>query len=143
VADGWVARRWNLVTDTGAMVDGLADKVLATSVVASLLVWHRLTGLEALLLATREILELPLLVWIALGRKQRRRPHHSNMANRSGKIATMLQLASISAALVGHRATLPLAAAAGLVGAFAGVRYASRALEENRRAVGEASTESA
>src|SRR5262245_56672760 len=71
VLDGWLARRSGMVTTTGAIVDPLADKVFALAVVGTLLAQGRLPlwGVPALL--AREILEVPLALWIALARRFR------------------------------------------------------------------------
>ncbi len=133
VLDGWLARRDGRTTATGAVLDPIADKVFALSVVGTLLAHGKLPrwGIPALL--AREILEAPLLLWVLHearhGDRERVPAVH---ANTPGKIATAAQFAAVMAAL-----ELPAALPAALVvaaatGTVAGVAYLRR--EMARRA---------
>ncbi len=103
VLDGWTARRRHEVTPTGAALDALMDKIFVLVVAFALVLGGSLTVLEAILLGTRDLGELPLLTRLALQhRLASRRPLGSNVA---GKLATVLQFATLVAILLGtpHR----------------------------------------
>src|SRR5262245_18683745 len=63
VLDGWYARHHGEETETGAAFDPVIDKIFMLTVAISLVVAERLTVAQALLLGTRELLELPLVLW--------------------------------------------------------------------------------
>lgn len=129
VFDGWLARSSGQVTSTGAVLDPIADKVFAISVVATLVRRGQLPrwGIAALL--TREILEAPLLAWVLLGRGARHADDVSDVrSNIPGKLATMAQFAAVMTAI---EAPVLLPAALGVAavtGVAAGVAYWMREL---------------
>jgi CDP-diacylglycerol--glycerol-3-phosphate 3-phosphatidyltransferase/cardiolipin synthase len=128
VLDGWLARTNGQATSTGAVLDPIADKVFALSVVATLVARNKLPvwGIPALL--TREILEAPLLVWGLLVRPHEEREVTDVRANIPGKVATVAQFAAVMAAI---EAPVLLPAALGVAavaGAAAGVMYWRREL---------------
>ncbi len=126
VLDGWLARTTGQVTATGAVLDPVADKVFAISVVATLVAQGKLPrwGIPALL--TREILEAPLLAWALWS--GRPRELEAVTANAPGKRATTAQFAAVMAALEAP-SVLPVAlAASAVLGAVAGVAYWRREL---------------
>lgn len=124
VLDGFIARRYGLVSETGAVIDGLVDKWFVACVIAALVARGQLPPLGVLAMMTRELVEIPLAL------REMNHQHEAPMANRAGKIATTLQFASIGAAVLGARRTrnvlLAATAAAGLV---AGLTYWRRALQ--------------
>ena len=128
VLDGYLARRDGQVTATGAVLDPIADKVFALSVVSTLIAEGRIPrwGIPALL--AREILEAPLLFWVL------RRPREEGgqpvevQSMRLGKLATVAQFAAVMAALE-LPAALPAAlSVAAVLGTAAGVLYWQREL---------------
>jgi CDP-diacylglycerol--glycerol-3-phosphate 3-phosphatidyltransferase/cardiolipin synthase len=127
VLDGWLARHNGQVTATGAVLDPIADKAFAISVVATLVSNGKIPawGIPALL--AREILEGPLLVWV-LVRPAREERVPEVRSNLPGKAATVAQFTAVMAALSAPR-VLPAAllAAAGL-GVAAGLAYWRREL---------------
>lgn len=127
VADGWVARRFHQETTTGALVDGVADKVFALGVVTSLAAAGALSLGEIALLGTRELGEVALGVRLAvLGRRRaRRRPRR---ANASGKAATTLQYAALAAVITGSRHRRALIGVAAIAGVIASASYWRREL---------------
>jgi phosphatidylglycerophosphate synthase len=108
VIDGFLARRLNQATATGAVVDGVFDKGFTTVVIATLVVTGPLTWSEALLLGTRELGELPLVIWWALHHDRRQARAEDPRANWLGKLVTVLQFASITCIL--QRSSLERAA---------------------------------
>jgi cardiolipin synthase (CMP-forming) len=130
VLDGFIARRYGLVSASGAVIDGLTDKWFVACVIASLVARGNLPPLGVLAMMTRELTEIPLAL-----REFNHREHETPMANRAGKIATALQFASIAAAIVGAKKTrnVLLAATAG-AGLFAGLTYWRRALSSSAHA---------
>jgi CDP-diacylglycerol--glycerol-3-phosphate 3-phosphatidyltransferase/cardiolipin synthase len=129
VFDGWLARRSGQVTTTGAVLDPIADKVFALSVVATLVSRGKLPAWGIAALLTREILEAPLLAWVLLVRSPRRADDVAGYrSNVPGKVATVAQFAAVMAAIEAP-ALLPAAlAAAAAAGAVAGVAYWTREL---------------
>lgn len=82
VLDGHLARRLGQATPTGAVVDGVLDKFFAAVVIGGLILHGQLPWAAAVLLATRELGELPLVAWWALHEDGRRARGRS-----SGKLA--------------------------------------------------------
>ncbi|HET9930999.1 MAG TPA: CDP-alcohol phosphatidyltransferase family protein [Polyangiaceae bacterium] len=128
VLDGWVARRYGLVTATGAVVDGITDKVFALVVVVTLLEQGRAPWASLALLGAREIGELPLVVWLAVSRAARHARTVNAKANVLGKAATVLQFVTVGAMLGGISRLGVLLGATALVGVLAAVSYWLREL---------------
>jgi cardiolipin synthase len=122
VLDGYWARRFDQVTETGAALDPLMDKTFALLVVGTLVVAGAVTPVEAVLLSTREIAELPLVFYVLARRIG------GGRANVAGKATTALQFVSVLLVLVGapHRG-LAIGATA-VCGLVAGAAYWARAL---------------
>lgn len=133
VVDGWIARRFALATPTGAVVDGVTDKLFAATILVTL-VWTRAMPLADLaLLGSREIGELPLVVWLALSPAARRRKV-DDRANVFGKVATALQFATIVSTIVRSDLRQAMLWSTAIVGAAAAASYWRRALTAARRA---------
>jgi CDP-diacylglycerol--glycerol-3-phosphate 3-phosphatidyltransferase/cardiolipin synthase len=128
VLDGWYARRYGQVTITGTLVDPITDKFFVLVVVVTLALTLHLDMLALLLLSTRELGELPLVIWYAFSSRARRARKERPSANLPGKLATLLQFASIGAALLAYPQLSMLLWATAAVGAVAAVVYWRRAL---------------
>ncbi len=99
VVDGWYARHFGQATATGAVIDGVTDKAFMSTVVLSLLLTGKLDLLGAVLLATRELGELPLVVWWVFHRDKRKARADNPRANRVGKLCTSVQFLAVTGAL--------------------------------------------
>jgi phosphatidylglycerophosphate synthase len=133
ILDGFVARKLNQATPVGALVDGTADKAFACAVVATLMQKKVLSPAAAFLLATRELFELPLALRVVVSRRARE-AEVDRAANRSGKIATAIELSAVVAAIAASRLTPALLVLAGAAGALAGISYWRREIEVPARA---------
>jgi CDP-diacylglycerol--glycerol-3-phosphate 3-phosphatidyltransferase/cardiolipin synthase len=143
VLDGWWARRYHQATATGAIIDPIADKSFVAIALGTLVLDGTLPVWGLLLLAAREIGELPLLAWALLSRARRRRRAEQAAANWTGKAATVLQFASISAVLLRSELATSLLIMTGVVGVAAALLYAVRELrDEAARPVPRAGTAS-
>ena len=120
--DGWYARHFDRPTTTGAVVDGIADKVFVLGVVGSLAAAGLLSLPEIVSLGTRELGELALAVRLGLDR-ERRGTLRDPSANRGGKLATTLQYFALGAVVLGDRRRRALIGAAGIAGIFASIAY--------------------
>lgn len=133
VLDGWYARRFGQATQTGAVVDALADKVFVGFVVAALVGARALSPAQALMLGTRELGELAIGAQLAARGDARidgaRAPH------RFGKVTTILQYAAATAAVLRSGATGVIAGVAAPVGVLATVAYWTREVEARTRAL--------
>lgn len=96
--DGWVARRYGLVTDFGKIVDPIADKALIGAALVGLSVLGELAWWVTATIAAREIAVTLLRFWVIR--------HGVIPASRGGKAKTLLQISAIVLYLV------PLPAAA-------------------------------
>lgn len=134
VLDGWWARRHGQVTATGAVVDPITDKLFVLTVVLSLVATERLAAGSVALLATREIGEAPLVVWWAFSRKRRKARASQPEANVIGKLATVMQFATVSLALFQAIVTTSLVVATAVAGTLAAVSYWRRELRRGRLA---------
>lgn len=130
VLDGWLARRLGIVSPTGAVLDPITDKLFVLTVVVTLVVTDKLSVVDVLWLSTRELGELPLVVWFVLNRRARAARADHPSANLPGKLATLLQFVAIGWALF-HGPHLGLwiglVASAGVVAAVSYWRRALRA----------------
>lgn len=131
VLDGWYARRFAEETTTGAVLDPVMDKCFVLTVVATMISAGTLSWFEALLLATRDIGELPLFIGVAANRRARTAAVRS--PNVAGKLTTTLQFLTIAMLLLGtpHRSLFVLATC--IAGAFAAASYSIRELRARRR----------
>lgn len=128
IVDGWLARRLDRVTPLGIVIDPITDKLFVFVVVASLVATDRLQFPTVLLLATRELGELPLVIWWVLSRQRRRAKSENPMANVPGKLVTVLQFATVAAALLSNDLVMPCLIATAVTGAIAAIVYARREL---------------
>ena len=128
-ADGWIARRFDVRTKAGAILDPITDKIFLLSVLAAFAAMDELSILHLILLVTRDVFAILGFLAIVLLRLPVRL-----RARFSGKVVTSLQLAAV-AALTVLPAVLPLLAwLAGTLGAWAVFDYARAARHDLRRA---------
>ncbi|HEX6276204.1 MAG TPA: CDP-alcohol phosphatidyltransferase family protein [Polyangiaceae bacterium] len=128
VLDGYAARRLGQATPTGAALDPVTDKFFVLTVAATLIASGHFSVATVLLLSTRELLELPLVVWFASSSKARSARAEKPSANVFGKLATVLQFAAVSAALLGSPTTAYWIGATAVAGIVAALSYWKRAL---------------
>ncbi|UQA58050.1 CDP-alcohol phosphatidyltransferase family protein [Polyangium aurulentum] len=133
VLDGWLARRSGQTTTVGAVVDPIADKVFAATVVITLLSHHKMPGWALPALLSREILEAPLVLWVLLSRRFRGARKSEARANVPGKLATTVQFAAVLTAIAAPALVSVTLVAAAVSGAAAGVSYWARELGRARR----------
>lgn len=131
VVDGWAARKLGQATPVGALVDGVSDKVFAASVLGTLVATGMLSPVAALLLATRELGELPLAVRVLMS-KRARLTEIDRKANRIGKVATVLEFATVLAVIANVRGKNVLLAATAVCGAAAAATYWLREIRAAR-----------
>jgi cardiolipin synthase (CMP-forming) len=126
VLDGWLARRSKQTTVAGAIIDPIADKVFAITVMLTLLDRGKLPvwGVPALL--AREIVETPLVLWVLLHPARRSARVAEARANAPGKLATLIQLAAVTSAIAFPKVLPHLLVLAGAAGCVAGVGYWAR-----------------
>jgi phosphatidylglycerophosphate synthase len=128
VLDGWIARRYGMATATGAALDPVTDKLFVLTVAITLIVTGRISLGAVLLLSTRELGELPLVVWFVLNPRARAAHGDYPQANPAGKAATVLQFATIGWLLVRFPGVALWIAVTALAGVFAAASYWRRAL---------------
>jgi cardiolipin synthase len=131
VLDGWAARKLGQATPVGALVDGVSDKLFAASVLGTLVATGMLSPAAALLLATRELAELPLAVRV-LTSKRARLTEVDRKANRIGKVATVLEFATVLAVIANVPGKNALLAATAVCGAAAAATYWFREIRAAR-----------
>ncbi len=131
VLDGWAARKLGQATPMGALVDGVADKIFAASVLGTLVATGMLSPVAALLLATRELAELPLALRV-LTSKRARLTEIDRKANKLGKVATALEYATVLAVIAKAPGAKVLLAATAICGAAAAATYWIREIRAAR-----------
>ncbi|WP_354686520.1 CDP-diacylglycerol--glycerol-3-phosphate 3-phosphatidyltransferase [Cupriavidus necator] len=96
--DGFLARRWNQTSSFGAFLDPVADKLMVTAALLSLLALDRVTDLIALVIIGREITISALREWMAqIGASK------SVAVNFLGKLKTTVQMIAIPLLLFSGR----------------------------------------
>ena len=86
--DGWIARRWSMVTSFGKVADPIADKALTGTVLVLLSVYDRLPWWVTVLILVREWGVTALRFWVIR--------YGIIPASRGGKLKTVLQIAAIA-----------------------------------------------
>ncbi|MEV6911923.1 CDP-diacylglycerol--glycerol-3-phosphate 3-phosphatidyltransferase [Amycolatopsis sp. NPDC051071] len=90
--DGWVARKYGLITDFGKIADPIADKTLIGAALVGLSVLGELGWWVTIVIAIREIGVTLLRFWVIR--------HGVIPASRGGKAKTLTQVAAITAYLL-------------------------------------------
>jgi CDP-diacylglycerol--glycerol-3-phosphate 3-phosphatidyltransferase/cardiolipin synthase len=134
VLDGWVARRSGQVTPTGAALDPITDKIFVLTVAITLVARSYLSPGDVVLLSTREVGELPLVIWLATSPRARQLRAETTSANAPGKLATALQFAAATAALLRWSHLGAMVDVTAAAGAVAAIVYWVRATQAMRRA---------
>jgi cardiolipin synthase len=128
VLDGWYARRFGQVTPTGCAIDPITDKLFVLTVASTLVARDQLSIGAVVLLSTRELGELPLVLWLALNSRARAAMAEHPAANVPGKIATVLQFTAVSAVLLEAPSGPVWVIATAAAGVYAALAYWKRAL---------------
>jgi CDP-diacylglycerol--glycerol-3-phosphate 3-phosphatidyltransferase/cardiolipin synthase len=128
VLDGWLARRYAWVTATGCVLDPITDKLFVLTVVVTLVVTGMLSPWAVVLLSTRELGEFPLVLWLLGSAAARQRRRDQPKANLPGKLATVLQFATVTWALARLEGLELWLAVTAVAGALAAVSYWRREL---------------
>lgn len=124
VLDGWAARRWPEKShQAGVWLDPLCDKIFVLSALASMWRVQRPPLVVPLLIATREIIQTPLL---AQGIKMARQRPLVLKAAPLGKVATVAQFAAIISVMYWPRRMKTMAAISSGIGAAAALNYVKR-----------------
>lgn len=129
--DGWIARRYGLVTSFGKVADPIADKALTGTALVLLSAYGAVPWWVTALILARELGVTVLRFWVLR--------HGVIAASRGGKLKTGLQIAAIAWYLWPFPEPLAAAApwlmgAAVVVTVATGIDYAVRALRVRRRA---------
>jgi len=130
-ADGWIARRYQLVTSFGKVADPIADKALTGSALILLSAYDRLSWWVTGVILLREWGVTALRFWVIR--------YGIIPASRGGKLKTALQIAAIAGFLWPVPAPFDLVSIALMVAALivtvvTGVDYVLQALRLRRRA---------
>jgi CDP-diacylglycerol--glycerol-3-phosphate 3-phosphatidyltransferase len=86
--DGWIARRWSMVTSFGKVADPIADKALTGTALVLLCAYDRLSWWVTILILAREWGVTALRFWVIR--------YGIIPASRGGKLKTVLQIAAIA-----------------------------------------------
>jgi CDP-diacylglycerol--glycerol-3-phosphate 3-phosphatidyltransferase len=130
-ADGWIARRYGLVTSFGKVADPIADKALTGTALVLLSAYGALPWWVTVVILARELGVTAMRFWVIR--------YGVIAASRGGKAKTGLQIAAIAWYLFPVPAALAVAGpwllgAAVLVTVLTGADYAVRALRLRRQA---------
>lgn len=112
----------------GAWLDPVCDKTFIASMLAVVFVAMRPEAYLVLLVATREILQVPLVALAWAVPAFRRRVHFDFTAGVPGKAATVVQLVTLAVIRLGLPGAVPLAWSAAALGAYAAAFYLARAI---------------
>lgn len=105
--DGFLARRWNVVSKVGALLDPIGDHVFMFVATITLVVGNALSVPAAAVLLARDVATaVGFLIAIAVPRLR----HEEFKARWPGKLVTALQFATLLSVILAPRLTWPLLA---------------------------------
>jgi len=118
--DGWLARRQQVTSRLGAILDPIADRVFVISVVVAFVASGDLTVWQAGLLLVRDVMTI--IGWIVARSSPslRRIPFRARW---SGKVLTVVQLGTFLCVLLWRPAVTPLVLLSALLGVYATIDY--------------------
>lgn len=119
--DGFLARRWNAITPLGQLLDPIADKLFVLSTIAVLIHEERVTVLQFVLLAARDIVVAIGSAAVIIETKQNAVPHLK--PRWSGKVATAFQFALLFVLFTEWSIAKPLLLVTIVLSVFSAVDY--------------------
>ena len=121
VLDGVLARRWDIHSEFGRIMDPVADRVFVAAMAVTFLIDARLTLLQLLLVSLRDLVVV--LGATAIFIAGRRSEFTRIEARGPGKLATVIQFLFLGSTLVIGEALWSLVAVTAVVSAVAAVDY--------------------
>ncbi|HLU68431.1 MAG TPA: CDP-alcohol phosphatidyltransferase family protein [Kofleriaceae bacterium] len=114
----------------GAWLDPMCDKIFVASVLAAVAVTYRPPVELVVLIATRELVLVPLVAAYRFIPALRRRLHFDFRAGRLGKLTTVIQFAAVGAVVFWPPGARELSVVASVAGLAAATRYLQRAFSQ-------------
>lgn len=130
--DGWLARRANLATKWGALIDPIADRIFVFTAVCIFLVEGAITSTQYFVLISRDIMTA---VGFLVARAVTWLRPVAFRARLSGKIVTTLQLATLVALLMRPHLADVLITLVGMTSLWAVIDYTLMLWRERERTV--------
>ncbi len=130
--DGWLARRANLATKWGALIDPIADRIFVFTAVCIFLFEGAITSTQYFVLISRDIMTA---VGFLVARAVRWLRPVAFRARLSGKIVTTLQLATLVAILMRPHLADVLITLVGMTSLWAVIDYTLMLWRERERTV--------
>ncbi|MGZ8379417.1 MAG: CDP-alcohol phosphatidyltransferase family protein [Gemmatirosa sp.] len=118
--DGWLARRRNVVSRWGALIDPIADRAFVLAAMLTLLVEGQLTVVQFAVVLLRDIMTA---IGFLVARVVRWLRPVAFRARPLGKVVTVLQLVALVSALLWPWLIVPLVVVVGVVSVAATVDY--------------------
>jgi cardiolipin synthase len=120
VLDGWLARRWNVASRVGALLDPIGDHVFALVATLTFVVGGSLSIPAALVLVARDVAtSLGFLIALAVPTFR----HEPFKARWPGKVVTVFQFATLLSLIVAPALTTPLLALVAVTAAWSIADY--------------------
>ncbi|HHY18416.1 MAG TPA: CDP-diacylglycerol--glycerol-3-phosphate 3-phosphatidyltransferase [Firmicutes bacterium] len=114
--DGYLARKGKMVTKLGALIDPVADKLLITGALLSLVQLNKLNALIAMVILGREFAVMGLrLVAASYGTEIK--------VSKLGKLKTTVQFVAVTALMLGLKIGTPLIYISAIITVISGVEY--------------------
>ena len=118
--DGWIARKWGSTTKWGALIDAVADRFFVFAAICVLLFDDAVTNGEYVLFMFRDFFTAVGFVGAKAIPVLRRVPFRSRP---SGKVVTVLQLATLALVYLRPSLVCPMAIAVGVVSVYSVADY--------------------
>lgn len=118
--DGWIARRTQVATRIGALLDPIADRFFVVGVVVAYLIGHQLAAWQAVAIVFRDVMSV--IGWFVARNVSWLRPI-TFMARPLGKVVTVVQLLAFLAVLLLPTWVSPLVVAVAVLGVIATIDY--------------------